>query len=207
MSYMQIGVLVKVKISAGGGGEIQAERTIDMGINYAHQEVQATVSGDTGMYALLLMLNHTTGDTVVAGISVPMSPSDPSCVVIQIILHRVKQSGTVDARLRVRGWLGTHQQPNQHWAHTDQPGESHYVRHAVQQPTCHTCSWSQFRAHNIVDLVTKSKQLGRYAAKAWQVEDGWAYISNPVTFEVDVATKGLANPQVFPKDSQQCSAH
>ena len=39
-----------------------------------------------------------------AGVKVPMDPSDKRCVVIEIILQRIKQTGNMAVWVRSQGW-------------------------------------------------------------------------------------------------------
>lgn len=86
------------------------------------------------------------GETTVAGVKVPMDPSDQSCVVIEVILQRIKQTASMAVWVRSQGWcvgylqahaqqyqitphrVGTHQNDRHHWQYVDtDAGETHYV--------------------------------------------------------------------------------
>ena len=118
-----------------------------------------------------------------------MTPADPTCAVITTILTRVKTTGKSRAWVCVAGWVGTHQNDAHHWSLDDSSSEKHY-----------------YRAFWVPWLVSEAKKSNLAAAKYWYIDaQGRACMANDIDLKFDLAVKGYADPQRYPKDSDKCS--
>lgn len=109
---------IKGKVAEVRGGVVTAarqfhalaqaswEQTVDFGYSKSTGEATAKLSGETSTCAKTGFATAPSQPliTAVASVSVPMTPDDPRCTVISVILRRVKQSGSMAVFVRTKGW-------------------------------------------------------------------------------------------------------
>ena len=90
----------------------------------------------------------------------------------------------------VDGYVGTYQSPAHHWKLDASDVETHY-----------------FRALWVPSLVVEAKRYNVAATANWYVDgQGPACLGNDIALSFDLAVKGYADPQRYPKDSDECSS-
>lgn len=143
--------------------------------------------------AYLFFGKHHIVRTAIASVTVPMSPSDPRCVVIEVILKRERQHGDWTAWVRSKGFVGTKQGATVPWKYLDEP-----MRPVdMMKP--------QYRAFDWAWLVNSAKKHNVTGADAFTVkDDGYVYALTLFRGEFNVANTGYANPAMYPRGSRDC---
>ena len=119
-----------------------------------------------------------------------MTPADESCAVLSTIVTRVKTAGKTRAWVCVTGYVGTHQNQAKTWQVDPAYDRTHY-----------------YRAFEAAEVVTLAKEANLASARDWYIDgQGRACMANDIDLSFDLAVRGYADPQRYPKDSDECSS-